>query len=142
MRYQQLEFDFNAPVEEKTLLPHYDNPKCDNERLLNYQWDFKQGDTTALNKMYRLGLSIAQRCISIHAKKNPHIAKLAPHDRKEKAHNAITYIITRYLKISDFTIYKSFTSYLYLRIQHELFYKRKIDDIVTFTDLDTIFPQK
>ena len=142
MLYQQLEFDFNAPVKQKPRLPHYDEPKCDNERLLNYQWDFKQGDTTALNKMYELGFSIAMRYISIHAKKNPHIAKLAPHHRKEKAHNAITYIITRYLQVSDFAIYKSFTSYLYLRIQHELFYKRKVDDIVIFTDLDTTFPQK
>lgn len=142
MSYKQLEFDFNAPLEEKPPLPHYDNPQCDNECLLNYQWDFKQGDASALNKMYKLGFSIALRYISIHAKKNPHIAKLAPHYRKEKAHNAITYIITRYLKISDFAIYKSFTSYLYLRIQHELFYKRKVDDIVTFTDLDTTLPQK
>ena len=142
MSYKQLEFNFNEPLDDKTLLPHYDNPQCDNEHLLNYQWDFKQGDATALNKMYKLGLSIAMRYISIHAKKNSHIAKLAPLHRKEKAHNAITYIISRYLKISDFAIYKSFTSYLYLRIKHELFYKRKVDDIVTFTDLNTIFPEK
>ena len=142
MPNKQLEFDFNTPIEQKTRLPHYDNPKCDNERLLNYQWGFKQGDKNALNKMYELGFSIAKRYISIHAKKNPHIAKLDPLYRKEKAHNAITYIITRYLQVSDFAIYKSFTSYLYLRIQHELFYKRKVDDIVTFTDLNTIFPQK
>jgi len=142
MPYKQLEFDFNAPLNEKTCLPHYDNPQCDNEYLLNYQWDFKQGDKTALNKMYKLGFSIALRYISIHAKKNPHIANLAPYHRKEKAHNAITYIIARYLQISDFAIYKSFTSYLYLRIQHELFYKRKVDDIVTFTDLNKIFPEK
>lgn len=142
MSYEQLEFDFNEPLEAKIQLPHYDNPQCDNEYLLNYQWDFKQGDATALNNMYKLGLSIAQRYISIHAKKNPHIAKLTPHYRKEKAHNAITYIITRYLQIPNFAIDKSFTSYLYLRVQHELFYKRKVDDIVTFTDLNTIFPEK
>lgn len=138
----QLEFDFNEPPEQKIVLPRYDNPTCDNEQLLNYQWAFKQGDRTALNKMYKLGYSIAQRYISIHAKKNPHIAKLEPYIREEKAHNAITYIITRYLKISDFVIKKSFTSYLYLRIQHELFYKRKVDDIVSFVDLDTIISKK
>ena len=135
---KQLEFNFNELSERKTDLPHYESPKNDNELLLNYQWDYRKGDKTALNKMYELGYNIALRYISIHAKKNPHIAKLDQNRREEKAHNAITYIIARYLQISDFAIYKSFTSYLYLRIQHELFYKRKVDDIVSFIDLDTI----
>ena len=135
---KQLEFNFNELSERKTDLPHYESPKNDNELLLNYQWDYRKGDKTALNKMYELGYNIALRYISIHAKKNPHIAKLNQSRREEKAHNAITYIIARYLQISDFAIYKSFTSYLYLRIQHELFYKRKVDDIVSFIDLDTI----
>ena len=138
MSYEQLEFDFNEPPKQDIALPHYDNPTCDNEYLLNYQWDFKQGDKTALNKMYKLGFSIALRYISVQAKKNPHIAGLDTSHREEKAHNAITYIITRYLKISDFAIQKSFTSYLYLRIQHELFYKRNVDDIISFVDIDTI----
>ena len=142
LSYKQLEFDFNALLKKKNNLPHYENPKCDNELLLNYQWDFKQGDKSALNKMYKLGLSIAKRYISIHAKKNTHIAKLDIRSREEKAHNAITYIITRYLQISDFVIEKSFTSYLYLRIQHELFYRRKVDDIVSFVDLETIIYKK
>ena len=112
--------------------------KNDNERLLNYQWAYKKGDKAALNKMYELGYDIALRYISTHAKKNPHIAKLDQSRREEKAHNAITYIIARYLQIQDFAIHKSFTSYIYLRVQHELFYKRKVDDLVSFIDLDTI----
>lgn len=135
---KQLEFNFNELPERKNRLPHYEAPKNDNERLLNYQWDYKRGDEAALNKMYELGHNIAMRYISTHAKKNPHIARLDKSRREEKAHNAITYIIARYLQISDFAIHKSFTSYIYLRVQHELFYKRKVDDIVSFIDLDTI----
>lgn len=134
----QLELDFNELSERKTDLPHFETPKNDNERLLNYQWDYKRGDEAALNKMYELGYDIALRYISTHAKKNPHIARLDQSRREEKAHNAITYIIARYLQIQDFAIHKSFTSYIYLRVQHELFYKRKVDDIVSFIDLDTI----
>lgn len=134
----QLEFNFDELPEKKTDLPHHEAPKNDNERLLNYQWDYKRGDEAALNKMYELGYNIALRYISTHAKKNPHIAKLDKSRREEKAHNAITYIIARYLQIQDFAIHKSFTSYIYLRVQHELFYKRKVDDIVSFIDLDTI----
>lgn len=139
---KQLEFDFSELPKAKTDLPHYKDPKCDNERLLNYQWDFKHGDKASLNKMYNLGYSIALRYISTHAKKNPHIARLDKSYREEKAHNAITYIIARYLQVSDFAINKSFTSYLYLRIQHELFYRRKVDSIIDFVDLDSLYPQK
>ena len=148
MKPVQLEFDFGElPNEEaekpKPALPHFDNPKCDNERLLNYQYEYKEhGDQNALNSMYTLGYKIALKYISTKAKKNRHIAELCESDREEKAHNAITYIIARYLKVSDFAISESFTAYLYLRIQHELFYTRKVDRIVRFVDMETFYRGK
>ena len=148
MKPVQLEFDFGElPKEEaekpKPALPHFDNPKCDNERLLNYQYEYKEhGDQNALNSMYTLGYKIALKYISTKAKKNRHIAELCESDREEKAHNAITYIIARYLKVSDFAISESFTAYLYLRIQHELFYTRKVDRIVRFVDMETFYRGK
>lgn len=145
MKPVQLEFDFGElPNEEaekpKPALPHFDNPKCDNERLLNYQWAYKEnGDQNALNSMYTLGYKIALKYISTKAQKNRHIAELCRSDKEEKAHNAITYIIARYLKLSDFAIRESFTAYLYLRVQHELFYQRKVDKIVSFVDIETLY---
>ena len=145
MKPVQLEFDFGElPNEEaekpKPALPHFDNPKCDNERLLNYQWAYKEnGDQNALNSMYTLGYKIALKYISTKAQKNRHIAELCRSDKEEKAHNAIAYIIARYLKVSDFAISESFTAYLYLRIQHELFYTRKVDKIVQFVDMETFY---
>lgn len=136
----QLELDFGELPKEaqKPALPRFDNPKCDNERLLNYQWAYKEnGDKNALNLMYALGYRIALKYISTKAQKNRHIAQLCGSDREEKAHNAITYIIARYLKVPDFAINESFTAYLYLRIQHELFYTRKVDRIVQFVDMET-----
>lgn len=137
----QLEFDFGELPQTKQTptLPHYDQPQNDNERLLNYQWAYKEnGDQNALNSMYKLGCKIALKYISTKAQKNRHIAELCKSDKKEKAHNAITYIISRYLKVSDFAINESFTAYLYLRIQHELFYTRKVDKIVQFVDMETL----
>ena len=138
MKLVQLEFDFvELPKEaEKTkpALPHYDQPQNDNERLLNYQWEYKNGDQNALNSMYTLGYKIALKYISTKAQKNRHIAELCRSDKEERAHNAITYIIARYLRDKDFVIIRSFTSYLYLRIQHELYYYRKVDKIVSFVD--------
>ena len=142
MKLVQLEYDFvELPKEaEKTkpALPHYDQPQNDNERLLNYQWAYKEnGDNSALNAMYALGYTIAMKYISAKAKKNRHIAELCRSDREEKAHNAITYIIARYLRDKDFVIIRSFTGYIYLRIQHELYYYRKVDKIVSFVDMET-----
>ena len=138
MKLVQLEFDFvELPKEaEKTkpALPHYDQPQNDNERLLNYQWEYKNGDQNALNSMYTLGYKIALKYISTKAQKNRHIAELCRSDKEERAHNAITYIIARYLRDKDFVIIRSFTGYIYLRIQHELYYYRKVDKIVSFVD--------
>lgn len=116
-------------------LPYFDTPKSDNQRLLNYQYEYKiKGDTAAINRMYALGCKIALKFINTHARKNTHIAHMSDDKKEEKAHNAITYIIERYLRVKGFLIRESFTSYLYLRVQHELFYQRKVDKIVDFVD--------
>ncbi len=143
MNYVQQEFDFDDELRKeskKPAPPCFENPKCDNERLLNYQWAYKEnGDKNALNSMYELGYRIALKFINAKAKKNKHIAALCINDREEKAHNAITYIIEQYIKRADFAITDSFTAYLYLRIQHELFYQRKVDKIVSFVDIETLY---
>jgi hypothetical protein len=116
-------------------LPFYETPSNDNQRLLNMQYEYKaKGNAQALNAMYALGCTIALKYINAQAGKNPHIAHMSDDEKEGKAHNAITYIIARYLKVKDFSIRKSFTSYLYLRVQHELYYQRKVDKIVDFVD--------
>lgn len=125
---------------KKRKLPYFENPKNDNERLLNYQYAYMtQDDKNALNAMYKEGKKIALKYIAAKAKKNKHIAALCMSDREEKAHNAITYIIEQYIKRADFAINDSFMAYLYLRIQHELFYQRKVDKIVSFVDIETLY---
>jgi len=120
-------------------LPHYLSPKTNNERLLNYQYAFKvNGDKRALDEMYRLGKEIAYKYVNVYAAENKNVRRLSPEARQEKAHNAITYIVARYFKVNGWAIKKSFTAYIYLRVKHELFYKRKVDDIVDFVDLEEI----
>lgn len=141
MNWIQLELNFEKENvnEPKPALPHFDHPQNDNERLLNWQHAYKTGgEIGALEKMYTLGKKIALKYIRVKAQGNRHVAELNEEEKKEKAHNAITYIIARYLKVRGFKITDSFTSYLYLRVQHELFYRRKVDGIVKFVDLDTM----
>lgn len=138
----QLEFDFGflecETEKAAPALPYFDAPKCDNERLLNWQHDYRNGNARALDSMYKLGQRIAMRYIETEGIKNRHIARLSYSDKVEKAHNAITYIIARYLRDDWFAILNSFTAYLYLRVRHELFYRRKVDTIVKFVDLTAI----
>lgn len=140
----QLEFDFDElpkrkAEEPKPALPHFDDPRNDNERLLNWQYAYRTaGDEGALGRMYALGYTIALRYIGTMARCRKPVAELARGDKEEKAHNAITYIIARYLRKEDFAIRESFTAYLYLRVKHELFYRRKVDTIVDFVDWETL----
>lgn len=141
MRFVQQEFDFDGLQEEdnagkpKPALPRFDVPGNDNERLLNMQYAYRTaGDAGALGRMYELGKRIALKYIEAAARGNRHVAEMSRSDKEEKAHNAITYIIARYLRVRDFAVRESFTAYLYLRVRHELFYMRKVDGIVRFVD--------
>ena len=145
MPWIQREFDFGEPPEErkaekpKPALPHFDAPKNDNERLLKWQFAYRtEGDADALAKMYALGKKIALKYINAKARGNRRVAEMGAEEKEEKAHNAVTYIVARYLTVGDFWIRDSFTSYLYLRVQHELFYRRKVDGIVRFVDMETL----
>lgn len=144
MNWVQLEFDFDELLKaddsemQKPAIPHFAKPKNDNERFLNLQYDFLNGNRKALAKMYTLGCKVALKFIRTIAKSNRHVAELSEEIKREKAHNAITYIISMYLKNKEYVMQKSFTGYLYLRVKHELFYQRKVDRIVDFVDLDNL----
>ena len=131
-----LEFDFGElPQTKQTPTPpHYDQPRNDNERLLNYQWEYKNGDKSALNAMYKLGCKIALKYINANARKNRHIGELSYSEKEEKAHNAASYIVEQYLKRPDFVIKNSMTGYLYKRVQFELYGKntRHCDQMLIF----------
>lgn len=142
----QLAFDFyelqdiqNENEKPKPALPHFDEPQNDNERLLNYQWEYRErGDARALKKMYSLGYTVAMKYIETKAKGNRHVKGLCWSDKEEKAHNAIAYILTRYGTHREWYIKKSVTGYIYLRVKFELYYQTKADKIVRFLDGEKI----
>lgn len=143
MNWVQLEFDFDELQKEsnkmqKPALLHFEKPKNDNERFLNFQYEFLNGNKNALAEMYTLGCKVALKFINAIAKSNRHVAELSEEIKEEKAHNAITYIISLYLRNKGYTMRKSFTGYLYLRVRYELFYQREVDKIVDFVDLDNL----
>ena len=142
---KQLLFDFWYTEPEQNILegvPHFESPLNDNERLLEYQYQYKvNGDKTALDKFYRLGVEIAGKYISQMCEATKRFKGLSIRERREKAQDAIVYIVTALIQKPNWFIKTSVTGYLYLRAQHELKYYRKVDKIVDFVDFDTFFKE-
>ncbi len=117
--------------------PHIRNPRTDNDKLLNYQYDYLcNGNTQALAEIYNMSVLVCQKLIATeHKRKGFYI----DHDLfEEKAHAAAAYVICQYLETKSFVIEKSFIGYLYLRVQHELYYRTAADTLVSFVDADDL----
>jgi hypothetical protein len=121
--------------EQTNSLPHFPEPKNDNEYLLECQWQYRHGDQTALDRMYKKSKTLGMKFINAIGQKNRHVSSLSYTAKKIKAEDAATYMIEQYIKRQYFTIKKNFPGYLFLRIAHELYYRREVDKIVDFVDL-------
>lgn len=122
-------------------LPYYSTPRSDNQRLLNFQKEYRNGDDSALARMYELSKTICWKYINKIGQKNRKVRHLSRSDKEGKAENAATYIIEQLMTRPYFAITSSFTGYLWLRVMHELFYYREVDKIVDFVDLARFFKE-
>lgn len=140
---QSLFEDIEGEAEPGALpeLPYYEEPRNDNQRLLNFQKEYRDGDETALVRMYSLSKTIAWKYINKISRKNKKVRRLCREEREAKAEDAATYIIEQLKTRRFFAITSSFTGYLWLRVMHELFYYRKVDKIVDFVDFDRFFKE-
>lgn len=140
---EQLLLPFEEIVEKKTGnlddLPYFENPKNDNERLLNLQYEYRKGEEKALTQIYTISINVCKKFIAAKAKGNRHIRQLSSEQKEEKAIDATNYVIMRFIKKKNWYIKTSFTAYLYLRVLHELYHQRKVDKIVSFIDLEEYF---
>lgn len=112
-------------------------PESDDQELFNLQSRLKNGDAQAMAEMYEKLVTIAYKTINSRSRSNAKIKALSADERKQKAHDAATYIIEQYLKRPAFEIRNSITGYLYTRIKWELFgkdHQNKRDQMVVYTD--------
>lgn len=136
----ELPFDLPAPVFVPPVYPHFEEPRNDNEWLLEFQYRFRTaGNEGALIELLRLGETVALKFINKESRRNKHIRALPLWQRRDKAHDAVVYFLERYRKDETFCVDKNYPGYIYLRVQHELYYRRKVDRIVDFVDLDEFF---
>ena len=121
--------------EQNDSLPHFPEPKNDNEYLLECQWEYRHGDKTALVRMYKRAKTLGLKFINAIGQKNQHVRAMSWETKKIKAEDAATYMIEQFIKRPSFAINKNFPGYLFLRVAHELYYRRKVDKVVDFVDL-------
>lgn len=136
----QLEFDFMQEYRENIPIPPYiENPECDNDRLLNLQYEFRKNkDYNALTKMYQTILPIAGRILTERKRVSKKTQKLRADELKEKAHNVASYIVESFLLDEEYFVRKTFMSVIYLRVIHELFYASEATRNVDFVDDETL----
>ena len=111
--------------------------ESDEKQLFNLQSKLKNGDAQAMAEMYEKLVTIAYKTINDQSNSNAKIKALSADERKQKAHDAATYIIEQYLKRPTFEITNSITGYLYTRIKWELYgkdHQYKRDQMVVYTD--------
>lgn len=111
--------------------------ESDEQQLFNLQSRLKNGDARAMAEMYEKLVTIAYKTINSRSCSNAKIKALSADERKQKAHDAATYIIEQYLKRPAFVITESVTGYLYTRINWELYgkdHQYKRDQMVIYTD--------
>ena len=108
--------------------------ESDDQQLFNFQFEFKKGNAQALAGMYKKLYEVAYKIINNRSRTNGRIAALSADERKQKAHDAATYIVEQYLKRPDFVIKNSMTGYLFKRVQFELYGKntRHCDKMLIF----------
>lgn len=116
------------------VLPFYENPETENERLFNLQKRYKETGPAALGEMYEKLREVAYKLINKISNTDPKVKALPAEIREQKAHDAATYLIEQYIKRPNFVITDNITEYLKKRVLHELYYTRNCDRIVTFTD--------
>ena len=111
--------------------------ESDEQQLFSLQRRLKNGDAQAMAEMYEKLVTVAYKTINTQSNSNAKIKALSADERKQKAHDAATYIIEQYLKRPAFVIKNSITGYLYTRIKWELFgkdHQNKRDQMVVYTD--------
>lgn len=108
--------------------------QTDNEILKKLQDEYKNGDKQALILIYEILKTVAYKYINKLSVLHKNVKKLSSDERGLKSHDAATLVIEKYLKNEDFFIDKSITGYLYKCVLFVLFYHRKCDTLLIYTD--------
>ena len=115
-------------------LPYFENPKGDNQILLNYQHDYiKYGDTAAWGKLLELAFEVTKRLIWKWLKEHPDVY-LDDISQDEKASIAMEYVLRRYTKNVGWYVEKNFIGTLKDGVIHAMSYTSKIEEMTVVVE--------
>lgn len=121
---------------ETETLPYFPEPRNDNERLMNFQREYRTGNPAALDGMYKLLFTIAHKTINKRCMSSKKLRELTTDDREQRAHDAATWVIEQYIKRPDFVVNDSITGYMFRYLPHVLYgeAEKKCNRMLVFTD--------
>lgn len=125
------------------ILPYFPDPQNDNERLLNYQFDFiKNNDMVAWGNLITLAYKIAKIYVRRFLKNNKGFF-LDEYEQEEKVDIAVEYVLKRYKENPTWCVTKNYLSALNNGVTHAMLYKTKSDEVTISTDnFESVMNQK
>lgn len=107
-------------------LPFFEVPADDNEKLLNFQYDWlKNGSCSAQEKLFVLGYECLRRILWHEMKKRKmHLTK---EEQDDKVLTAFEYVFRRYSRKDGYVVLKNYISVLKGGIRHALDYRTMAD---------------
>lgn len=123
----------NVETNLQIILQHFDNPETDNERLLNYQYEYLvYKNQEAWVKLWELSIKTAGQCLA-HLCKKYH--KSIPGDLWEDYKLDVTmYVLRRYKTRKNYYIKKEFVYQLYLAARNKLLQVKKSEKCIEFVN--------
>lgn len=105
----------------------------ENEEILQLQEEYIAGNKNILSSIYELLQVMAYKVINTISNSDPRVKELKAEDRRRKAHDAATYIVEQYIARPQFRMERPY-KYVKLRVLHELYYHRKCDSMLEYSD--------
>lgn len=116
-------------------LPRFEDPKDDNERLLNYQYDWLVNkDQKAWEALWILSRKMARKFVLTFAKKKG--LKLDLLTVEDKTDEAVVYILRRYQR--GWYVRRAYCTAIKEAVVHALFHRTKARQLEVFMDDETI----
>jgi len=127
---KQIQHEKDVKEAQKLMnLPYFQNPKGDNQVLLNLQHDYiKNGDTEAWGKLLTLAYEVSKRLIWqwLREHRDVFLDEIA---QEEKASIAMEYVLRRYSKNVGWYVDKNFIGALKGGVMHAMSYTSKIEEM-------------